>query len=566
MARFPDGVQRGDEHGPAKKDAGHGNDTEFFGGGALLQPGDPDSKKDCCKEEAESVQEGHVAGRKHNLAVPVTRDRRRCPGGNLESGKEYPQAGSSTMKRLVRKMILPVVVVAFLAMGAVVCLSILARKHVTVESLILMAEGELNSRVHVGQAELSLFKFPATLTLKDVALSERDSETSKPPSERTPLKPEGAPVHVREISLSVSLVALLRKRVQVREFVFHDPRLAITLYEEGGMSLDKLLRKPGPAGDGAELPGPGRTGGGLREMGGKLNAKSLNVYAQGFLGEMREVRFEDASIDFIIEKTGMVVEARRVNMRFDRMEIDPSALEETNTARAEIEAEVRIDAVESPGVRYAEFDFEGPAEASLFDPESGDLDLDIRGGFELGEGSYINARIPLVQRGWAAMQKLRGLGIKIGDLPEKALPGRSRTVAVHYHDQRFTVEEPISIWYNDWEVAVLEGTSVHSGTAEHRARVEVIASEQLSNKFYGQIGRGVDIVPKALRPILMDEVEETWFRDGRLLAEITTEGELSRPSIDLQNKFPDLKEIVRKAGKKILGDQVGDAIKGLLGD
>ena len=74
------------------------------------------------------------------------------------------------------------------------------------------------------------------------------------------------------------------------------------------------------------------------------------------------------------------------------------------------------------------------------------------------------------------------------------------------------------------------------------------------------------MIPDALRPILMEEVEATWFRDGRLLAEITTEGELSRPRIDLRNKFPDLKEIARKAGKRLLGDQLGDAVKGLLGN
>ena len=164
------------------------------------------------------------------------------------------------------------------------------------------------------------------------------------------------------------------------------------------------------------------------------------------------------------------------------------------------------------------------------------------------------------------MQKLRALGIKIGDLPAKALPGRSRSVAVHYHDQRFTIEEPISIWYNDWEVAILEGTTIHSGKAEHRARVEVMASRELSGRLHGQVGRGVEMIPDALRPILMEEVEAAWFRDGRLLAEITTEGELSRPRIDLRNKFPDLKEIARKAGKRLLGDQLGDAVKGLLGN
>ena len=476
--------------------------------------------------------------------------------GGLESRFQSVQDSCRQVQKLVRKLIVAGGILLFLAAAGVVSLSLLARKYVSVDAVILMAEEEINSRLHVGGAKLSVFRFPATLTLSDVVLSERDAENGKPPSERKALA-GASPVRVEEVRLTVSLLALLRKKVEIREFVLRRPALAITLREGGGLSLDELLRKPGQ-----KSPGTGQADSGDRPR----NAGSLNAYGHGFLGDVRELRLEDASIDFVIEKTGMVVEARRVNMRFDRIEVDPSALEKTNTARAGIEAQVRINAVKSPDVRYADFVFSGPAEARLFDPETGDLDLDIRGNFELGEDSYVNARIPVVQKGWAAMQKLRALGIKIGDLPAKALPGRSRSVAVHYHDQRFTIEEPISIWYNDWEVALLEGTTIHSGKAEHRARVEVMASRELSGRLHGQVGRGVEMIPDALRPILMEEVEATWFRDGRLLAEITTEGELSRPRIDLRNKFPDLKEIARKAGKRLLGDQLGDAVKGLLGN
>ena len=482
-------------------------------------------------------------------------------GQSLESIERSVQGDRRKVKRIVRRVIVAAGVLLVLGGTALVCLSLLARKHISVESLILMAEEEINSRVQVGGAELSVFRFPATLTLKNVALGARDLEAEKPPAEREVLEEEDAPVFVEEVRLTVSLPALLRKRVEVREFVLHRPRLGITLREEGGMSLDDLLRKPAGRPVGEKSSEDGARG----NAADKLNGRSLNAYAHGFLGDVRELRMEDASIDFVIEKTGMVLEARRVNLRLDRIRIDPSVLKETNTARASIEAEVRIDSVNSPGVRYAEFDFEGPAEAVLFDPDSGDLNLDIRGDFGLGDRSYVNARIPLVERGWSAMKGLRALGIELGDLPGKAVPGRSRSVAVHYHDQQFTIEKPISIWYGDWEVAVLEGTMVHSGKAEHRARVEVTASEELSRRLYGQIGRGVDIIPGPLRPILMEEVGNTWFRDGRLLAEISTEGDLSSPRIDLKNKFPDLKEIARKAGKKILGNPVGDALRGLLG-
>ncbi|MFP6864522.1 MAG: hypothetical protein VCA35_01170, partial [Roseibacillus sp.] len=179
-----------------------------------------------------------------------------------------------------------------------------------------------------------------------------------------------------------------------------------------------------------------------------LNTESLNIYAHGFLARLKNVRLEEASLDLVVEKTGMVIKVRDFSARLDQIDLDPSAIEKTNTARVRMEARVEIDAVEKD-IRYAEIKLSGPAEAKLFDPVSGDLDLDIRGEFKLGEGSYLNARVTVVQKGWEGLQKLDTIGIKIGDIPERATFGRSKSVAVHYHDERFTLLNPISLWFKD---------------------------------------------------------------------------------------------------------------------
>jgi hypothetical protein len=365
---------------------------------------------------------------------------------------------------------------------------------------------------------------------------------------------------------AVSLGALLQQRVEIKEFVFKEPHLAITLHGEGGNSLDDLLRSPGGMKKRKKTGEGGAAGGGKRSDDHEpLNTESLNIYAHGFLARLKNVRLEEASLDLVVEKTGMVIKVRDFSARLDQIDLDPSAIEKTNTARVRLEARVEIDAVERD-IRYAEIQLSGPAEAKLFDPVSGDLDLDIRGEFKLGEGSYLNARMPVVQKGWEALQKLDTIGIKIGDLPERATFGRSKSVAVHYHEERFTLLNPISLWFKDWEVALLVGTWVQTEKAEHLANVEVIADEKLSTKLRGQVGKGMDYLPSSLRPILVEEVEATWFRDGRLLAEIKTKGELSSPSIDVRNKFPDVKAMVRKAGEKLLKGKAEDFLKGVLGD
>ena len=97
---------------------------------------------------------------------------------------------------------------------------------------------------------------------------------------------------------------------------------------------------------------------------------------------------------------------------------------------------------------------------------------------------------------------------------------------------------PISLWFKDWEVALLVGTWVQTEKAEHQANVEVIADEKLSTKLRGQVGKGMDYLPSSLRPILVEEVEATWFRDGRLLAEIKPRESSPRPVSTCATSFP----------------------------
>jgi hypothetical protein len=261
----------------------------------------------------------------------------------------------------------------------------------------------------------------------------------------------------------------------------------------------------------------------------------------------------------------MVVQARGLNARLDEIDLDPSAIEKTNTARVRLDGTVALDAIKD-GLRYAEMPLKGAAEAKLFDPVTGDLDLDLLGEFELGAEAYVNAQVPVMQKAWGLLQKLAVIGIEIEALPERATFGRSRTVAVHYHRERFTLREPVSVWFKDWEVAVLQGTWIQTEQSTHRGRAEIIAERRLSEKLHAQIGRGVEHVPVEFRPALVEEVEETWFRDGRLLAELESEGELTSPDVDVLNKFPDVKEVLKRGGEDFLKRKAGDLLKDLLGD
>ena len=79
--------------------------------------------------------------------------------GGLESRFLSVQDPCREVQKLVRKLIVAGGILLFLAAAGVVSLSLLARKYVSVDAVILMAEEEINSRLHVGGAKLSVFRF-----------------------------------------------------------------------------------------------------------------------------------------------------------------------------------------------------------------------------------------------------------------------------------------------------------------------------------------------------------------------------------------------------------------------
>lgn len=460
------------------------------------------------------------------------------------------------MKKLLRKCLFLGLTLFLLAVVAVIALSMLARKYVSPEELVKLAEGELNSRVHIGSAEMSLFRFPATITLRDVGLAPRDSEVGKPLGERSPF-PSDAPVLLKEVRLSVSLLALLKQRVEVSEFFFEKPAFKIVLREDGGNSLEDLLKKPkDKIGDKKDEE---------KKKAETVNTESLNVHAHGFFARVKGVGFADASLDLTVEKTGLRIRAHELTARFDEFAIDPAALEETNSARLHLKAQIEIESAKK-SITYASFGMEGPAEVTLFDPKSGDLDLDILANLKLSDSSYLNAAIPAVQSAWSTLKALEPVGIQVGTLPEKATFGRSKSVTVQFHRERFTIRKPISVWYGDWELAILENTWIQADKSLHASDLELVAEERLSGILHQQIGKGVSGVPKGYREILVDEMEKAWFRDKRLFAHIGTKDELSSPDVDLHNKLPDYKAILKRSGEKLLKDKAGDLLNNILGN
>ncbi len=444
------------------------------------------------------------------------------------------------MKKVWKWLIRIVVAVVLLVVGAVVVAGWMASRYLTPEAVVEAVEKELNARMDVGGLE---WKMPAKLVLRDVKLGARDEWAGKSLEGRPEMA--DAAIEAKEVRVAVGLAGLLRKRVEVKEFVLVEPKVRMVMLEAGGNSLEPLFREPGgdaPPEEGVEEDIKG--------------AGSLNVHSHGILAELEGVALKGAEVELTIEKSGLVLAFSDWDAELDRIEVDPSALETTNTARLRLRGTMTIDSVK--GGRYGVLAVDGPAEVKLFDPATGDFAPDVTADLELGEESYLAMSIPAIGQAWEKVGKLAMFGLKMGGLPDKATFGRSRSMAVRYAGERLTMTEPLSIWAGDWELAVLEETWIQMETEEHALGSELVASETLSGKLKGQLDKGFGYLPKEIRPVVVAEIDKLWFRDGRLVAQVVSAGNLSDPDVSVLNKYPDVSDLVKKAGKDAAKEELKD--------
>ncbi|MDA0768437.1 MAG: hypothetical protein O3A92_16630, partial [Verrucomicrobia bacterium] len=425
----------------------------------------------------------------------------------------------------------------------------MAGRSVTAERLVEEVEDSLNARLEIGEVEVELLRLPSRVVLRRVRLGERDEWVGRPLAERPALGE--AAIEVGEVRLEVSLPELLFRKIDVKELVLVAPKVGMVIDATGSSNMVELFRSP-----------PDRKE--RRKKKGKRSGGALNVEEIGMLGQLEGVRMLDGEADLLIEKSGMVIWVRELSAWLDAIEVDPAALEKTNQATLRLEGKVTLGWTEEGRETSGFLDVAGTAAVKLFDPVSADLDPEIAGRLTLGEESYLLAQVPPVSRTWAALGKLADWGMKIGGLPERATFGRGATVGVHYHQERFTAQEPLSLELGEWELAVLAESWLDLNDEEHEVGVELLASNGVSGVLHSGLLLALDYLPDAVEPEVVAGVEKAWFREGRLLARVRSQGELGDPEVDVLNKFPDVKEMTKEALERHAKEKLKKLGKGLL--
>ncbi|MFC4995645.1 hypothetical protein [Rubritalea tangerina] len=214
------------------------------------------------------------------------------------------------MKKWVKRLVIGLIIIA--------CVFAFSAKFLlTKELLVEQAEDAINSRVQIGSFEVSLFSFPAKVTLRDVILAERDNYANRKVAyaEREPIATGALSCDV--IRFDVSLWELLSRKIYVDTFEADGFHAKVSLYEDGTNSLNALFADPHePVPDAVAEPP-------------SFNAKR----SEEFVTQLDSIRITDASFDLLIEKTGVLVSGQGCQVLIDDIEVNPNSLEVVNEQR-----------------------------------------------------------------------------------------------------------------------------------------------------------------------------------------------------------------------------------------
>ncbi|MFK7909401.1 MAG: AsmA family protein [Akkermansiaceae bacterium] len=450
--------------------------------------------------------------------------------------------GKRRQKELKKKKLLRFVAIS---VGALLLLFVAAgitvKAIITEKFLVEEIEASINSDVEIGDVSVSVFSFPARITLSNVTLSPRSTEAEK-----------DASLEIERVDLKVSLLALLTKQVNVKSITVSGADITTTYREDGSTSIEELFSKP-------------KDGGASENKGteGKGSGNGFNAFEQAdFVATLGSLKIEHSRVNILLEEMDIKLMCSNLTAELSEIRVDPNRLQETDAAHLSLSVDVRADSV--GGWPYGEMFLTGDASARIFNPQTGEAEPDIEGDFSISRDSWLNTRVPFINKAWSMLGMLEKVGVKVAKLPERATFGRSEAIAAHYHKGKIKVRKPLSIWVGDWELAVIDGSWLDFGTDLHEIQGELLASESASGKFLGTMEKGISYLPKEVRPAVVNSITDKLYRTNRLVLPIQSTEEFSDPKIRLSGPIPDLAESAKDAGKKLLEDKAKGLLKGLL--
>jgi hypothetical protein len=458
------------------------------------------------------------------------------------------------MQKILRLALIALVTVCLVVGIGIGAFSWWVMRRMGPETWVTQIERQLNCRVEIADASLSLFSSPARLVFKGFKMAPRDAEVAKEPGARTPLKEGAAPILIPEISLAVKLEDLMNRRLFVEQLRLVSPVISESINESGRSTLEPLFKKPG-ADAPLALPvaAPKETGGAAAqkaEGAGHAQAGGL----EGFAFSVSKAGIEDGSLTIQNARTTVLVTG--LNFSLGGIDIDMRNLEQHNKMLVNMDAAVQVvGQARIAGARQqatlADLRLSGEGTITPVDPVSRTLVPRTVLKLTLAKGSVLAGHITMADAAGKEMKTLQDYGI---DLTPVRVGGELQEPAVLegvFRANIFSVLADTRFAFPDYEVVIARKSHVNTAADKHEIELRLSCGKDLQERLQKGIAgaRAGESIARGLVKALSDE-------RGRMTFDIESEGSLSNPTIK-----PKIDRLLKNLMR---GEGLGDLLQGLL--
>lgn len=443
------------------------------------------------------------------------------------------------------------------------------------EVWVAQAEANWNCRVHIDDADLSLFSKPATLKFKGVSFSPRDAEVDKPFAERAPVAAGTAPIVIPELIWEIKLNDLIERRLFIEKLRIVEPVVNERQDAQGRSSLESLFKKPGAVEDAPvavvspeapvryqETGSPLVTGEVPRavsvtptyaaETNDSAPAESPPPSAFGFAVDTASI--ENGQLTIVSKDT--TVNIRELNFTLTGIDIDPRDLVNHNRMKAQINSLVnvqgmaRIGGVKRPA-ELANLMLEGEADIIPIDVKTGLWNPTTYLKLTLAKGSTLAGHLTIGDAAGKELRQLQEYGVDLSPVRVGGPLLQNAVVDGGFLNNRFSLRVPAVFEFPEYEVVLAGKSWVNAAQDQHQIDLRLSCAAELQQRLQSGIAQAKlgESIARAVSKALSDE-------RGRMTFDIKSSGPLSDPHVR-----PDTDRVLKNL---VRGEGLGDLLQGLL--
>lgn len=451
--------------------------------------------------------------------------------------------------RIMKKWFIRIVILLMIAM---VGIYFVAKSYYTKDYVVEKLEKSINSRVQVGDINVSLF---GAVELVDVIIHKRDqfADDKVPQSEREMLT-DGS-IKLGSVEFDLSFWEIVSRKLSIDSIDIDRVVAKLEVLEDGSLDVESYFDKPDRK---------------------KKKKRSFNARDhKKFITEIREVNLTNLNVDLILKKHQLLARLQNGEMRVSDIQVNPKKLETVNDAKIKIRSDLGLFSLNEE-VEYGKLGLNGETNLTIFNVESGDLEPDMNINLVVSPDSYLTTKIPFINNVWDSVWKsfevLHKAGMNKVRLPERAELRNNQKVNLTYKLGQIDLLDTFSVHISDWELQLVEGSEFNSVSDQHDAEMKLYVGNKLSKVISGLAGKseklGSLIGKLTGGKSSRSSNEGHWMEEGRVFLQVESSGDLSKPQLRVKNTIlapvqGGLENLLDKKNRDKL-KQGADLLKGFL--